>query len=114
MIMYACMSLCAVSALIHFSICLPASLDKVNVEVEGQTYPLKKIAQLGMPNPQTIMINMAAYPDVCGRPENRCSLMLPTLFKLVGVGPVCVPIELLSTYFNLPQPSVVLVQCVSP
>ena len=31
-----------------------------------------------------------------------------------GVGPVCVPIELLSTYFNLPQPSVVLVQCVSP
>ena len=32
----------------------------------------------------------------------------------VGVDPVCVPIELLSTYFNLPQPSVVLVQCVSP
>ena len=31
-----------------------------------------------------------------------------------GVGPVCVPIGLLSTYFNLPQPSVVLVQCVSP
>ena len=30
------------------------------------------------------------------------------------VGPVCVRIELLSTYFNLPQPSVVLVQCVSP
>ena len=31
-----------------------------------------------------------------------------------GFGPVCVPIELLSTYFNLPQPCVVLVQCVSP
>ena len=31
-----------------------------------------------------------------------------------GIGPVCVPIELLSTYFNLPQPSVVLVLCVSP
>ena len=30
------------------------------------------------------------------------------------VGPACVPIELLSTYFNLPQPSVMLVQCVSP
>ena len=30
------------------------------------------------------------------------------------VGPVCVPIELLLTYFNLPQPSEVLVQCVSP
>ena len=28
-----------------------------------------------------------------------------------GVGPVCVHIELLSTYFNLPQLSVVLVQC---
>ena len=31
-----------------------------------------------------------------------------------GVGPVCVPIELLSTYFNLSQPSVVLVQYVFP
>ena len=31
-----------------------------------------------------------------------------------GVVPVCVPLELLSTYFNLPQPSVLLVQCVSP
>ena len=31
-----------------------------------------------------------------------------------GVDPVCAPIELLSTYFNLPQPSVVLIQCVSP
>ena len=28
------------------------------------------------------------------------------------VGPVCVPIELLSTYFNLPQSNEVLVQCV--
>ena len=47
--------------------------------------------------------------------------LLSTYFNLpqpastqCGVGPVCVPIELLSTYFNLPQPSVVLVQCVSP
>ena len=31
-----------------------------------------------------------------------------------NVGPVCDLIELLSTHFNLPQPSVVLVQCVSP
>ena len=30
------------------------------------------------------------------------------------VSPVCVSIELFSTYFNLPQPSVMLVQCVSP
>ena len=30
------------------------------------------------------------------------------------VGPVCVSIELLTPYFNLPQSSVVLVQCVSP
>ena len=31
-----------------------------------------------------------------------------------GVGPVYFSIELLSTYFNLPQLSVMLVQCVSP
>ena len=30
------------------------------------------------------------------------------------VGLVCVPTELLSTYFNLPQPSVMLNQYVSP
>lgn len=41
-----------------------ASLDKISVEIEGQTYPLKQIAQLGMPNPQTILVNMSAYPDV--------------------------------------------------
>ena len=40
------------------------SLDKITVEVEGQTYPLKKVAQLGMPNPQTIHVNMSAYPEV--------------------------------------------------
>ena len=28
------------------------------------------------------------------------------------VDPVCVSIELLSTYFNMPQPSVMLIQCV--
>ena len=39
------------------------------------------------------------------------NLLQPALIQC-GVGPVCVPIELLSTYFNLPQPSVVLVQCV--
>ena len=45
--------------------------------------------------------------------------LLSTYFNLpqpsvMLVNPVCVPIELLSTFFNLPQPSVVLVQCVSP
>ena len=30
------------------------------------------------------------------------------------VGLVCVPIKLLSMYFYLPQPSVILIQCVSP
>ena len=43
---------------------IPASLDSVSVEIEGQSYPLKQVAQLGMPNPQTILINMSAYPEV--------------------------------------------------
>ena len=37
-----------------------------------------------------------------------------TINTQYDVGPVCVPMELLSTYFNLPQPSVMLIQCVSP
>lgn len=41
-----------------------ASLDKISVEMEGHTYSLRQIAQLGMPNPQTIVINMSAYPEV--------------------------------------------------
>ena len=45
-------------------LCCAGSLDKVSVQIEGQTYPLKKVAQLGMPNPQTIAINMSAYPEV--------------------------------------------------
>ena len=41
-----------------------ASLDKISVEVEGQRYSLKQVAQVGMPNPQTILLNMSAYPEV--------------------------------------------------
>ena len=43
----------------------------------------------------------------------RFVVSLRTIVNLLGVYPVCVPIELLSAYLNLPQPSVVLVQCVS-
>lgn len=41
-----------------------ASLERISVDVDGQSYPLKQIAQLGMPNHQTILINMSAYPEV--------------------------------------------------
>lgn len=41
----------------------PASLERISVDVDGQSYPLKQIAQLGMPNHQTILINMSAYPE---------------------------------------------------
>ena len=36
--------------------------------MDGHTYSLKQIGQLGMPNPQTILINMSAYPEV-GHPD---------------------------------------------
>lgn len=50
---------------VFFFVCVcVASLDKISVEIEGQTYPLKQIAQLGMPNPQTLLVNMSAYPEV--------------------------------------------------
>ena len=41
-----------------------ASLDKVSVEIDGENYQLKQVAQIGMPNPQMIVINMASYPEV--------------------------------------------------
>ena len=52
------------------------------------------------------------WSSVC--PHRAIVNLLQPASTQCGVGPVCVPIELLSTYFNLPQPSVVLVQCVSP
>ena len=38
----------------------------------------------------------------------------PVCVPIELADPVCVPIELLSTYFNLPQPNVLLILCVSP
>ena len=52
------------------------------------------------------------WSSVC--PRRAIVNLLQPASAQCGVGPVCVPVELLSTYFNLPQPSVVLVQCVSP
>ena len=51
---------------------------------------------------------------VINRTDNGIIYMLQGYMSTItqcGVDPVCVPIELLSTTFNLPQPSVVLVQC---
>ena len=50
----------------------------------------------------------------CVCPHGAVIKLLQPASTQYGVGPVCVPMELLSTYFNLPQPSMVLVQCVSP
>ena len=41
-----------------------ATFDKITVEIDGKSYQLKEVGQLGMPNPQTIIINMASYPKV--------------------------------------------------
>ena len=45
-------------------------------------------------------------------PHRAIVNLLQPASTLCDVGPACVPIELLSTYFNLPQPSVMLIQCV--
>ena len=50
--------------------------------------------------------------SVC--PHRAIANLLQPASAQCDVGPVCVPIELLPTYFNLPQLSVVLVQCVAP
>ena len=46
-----------------------------------------------------------------GSLTNECTVLWRYATLLCLIGPVC---EQLSTYFNLPQPSVVLIQCVSP
>ena len=50
----------------HFVFIL-ATFDKMTVKIDGESYQLKAVGQLGMPNPQTIVINMAAYPQVKSR-----------------------------------------------
>ena len=41
-----------------------ASLDKLQVDMDGRSVPLTQLAQIGMPNPNTIILNMATYPQV--------------------------------------------------
>ena len=82
-----------------------------------------------LPQPSVVLVQCVSPQSYC-QPTSTClnpvwcwssvcpyraivNLLQPASTQC-GVGPVCVPIELLSTYFNLPQPSVVLVQCVSP
>lgn len=46
-------------------LCIPlASLDRVTVDMEGQQVPLRQVGQISMPNSQTLIINMASYPQV--------------------------------------------------
>ena len=46
--------------ILHFA----ASLDKITVEIDGENFQLKQVGQIGIPNPQTIIINMSSYPQV--------------------------------------------------
>ncbi|CAI8034899.1 Ribosome-recycling factor, mitochondrial, partial [Geodia barretti] len=41
----------------------PASLDSLYVDVEGQSVPLRQLGQSGMPNPNTLVLNLASYPQ---------------------------------------------------
>jgi hypothetical protein len=43
---------------------LAASLDSLYVDVEGQSVPLRQLGQAGMPNPNTLVLNLASYPQV--------------------------------------------------
>ena len=52
------------------------------MEVEGETYPLKTIAQVAMPNPQTITINMSSYPEV--RAQNNILWCLITELQSIN------------------------------
>lgn len=54
-----------------------ASLDRVTVDVEGQQVPLRQVGQISMPNSQTLIINMASYPQVL--------LHLPLMCKITIV-----------------------------
>ena len=103
-----------VIGLYWFSVCIPIELLS--------TY-------FNLPQP-SVMLIQCVFPQSYCQPTSTClnpvwywSSVCPhrVIFNLpqpastqCGVGPMCVPIELVSTYFNLPQPSVVLVQCVSP
>lgn len=41
----------------------PASLDKLHVDMNGQSVPLRELGQVGMPNPNTLILNMSSYPQ---------------------------------------------------
>lgn len=58
-----------------------ASLERITVNVGDQAYPLKTISQMGMPNRNSIVINMAAYPEVsCGHSYISLSALYSLLF----------------------------------
>ena len=61
-----------------------------------------------------VLVYFYGVGQACVLIERAIVNLLQPASTQCGVGPVCVPIELLSTYFNLPQPSVMLIQCVSP
>ena len=38
--------------------------ERMNVAVRGKNVPMKEVAQIGMPNPQTLVFNMVSHPEV--------------------------------------------------
>ncbi len=55
-----------------------ATLDRVMVDVEGQKYPLKQMAQIGMPNPSLIVINLSSFPQVRTHPSTYMHTHIPS------------------------------------
>ena len=64
-----------------------------------------------LPQPTTTCLDPVwCWSSVC--PHRAVVHPLQLASTQYDVGPVCVPIEQLLTYFNLPQPNVVIIQCV--
>jgi ribosome recycling factor len=40
-------------------------LETLEVEFEGEVYPLQELAQVGRKNPQLAVLNLASLPDAC-------------------------------------------------
>ena len=94
---YACTFLCF-SMVIHIS--LPQS--STQYDVSTVCVPMELV------NHHPVW----CWSSVC--PHGTVVNLLQPASTQYDVSTVCVPIELLSTYFNLPQPSVMFIQCVSP
>lgn len=60
--------------LMHKIHLITASLDKLHVDMNGQNVPLKQLGQVGMPNANTLTLNMTSYPQVIEHDKLLCSV----------------------------------------